>query len=148
MKPFGSEACSLIAVSAVSCAVVLAIPSDAFRFRASESVGPAASLRAPVSFVNLDAKTEVELVRAAKNTWRKGTGLGRIYADLALTELPEDALPPILSLESRSRPPEPPVAVCETPPFLPSLRAEPPTRLPPAGKTDELTFSRNELLGL
>ena len=148
MKPFGSEMSSFLAVGAVLCAVVLAIPPDALCFRASGEADPAVPLRAPVSFVVLDAKTEVELVRAAKDTLRKGTGLGRIYADLARTELPKDALPPVLSAESRSRPPEPPVAVCEMPPFLPSLRAEPPVRLPSAEKTDELTFSRNELLGL
>lgn len=146
MRLFGGEMSSLLSIFLVTAAVAAAFPYDALHFVPCKASDLGRSAGASVSFVELDAATEVKLVRLAKDAWRKGSGQGRIYADLALSELPADPKRPILSFETRSRPPKLGLVACDLPPYLPSQRALPPESLPVLEKPEEMAFSREEML--
>lgn len=146
MTIFNGEVSSLLSIAVVTTAVALAFPYEALNFVPRANVAARRPALAGVSFVDLDAATEVKLVRLAKDAWRKGSGQGRIYADLALPELPEEKKRPVLSFASRTRPPKLASVACDTPPYLPSQRAAPPAALPAAEQTDAVAFSREELL--
>lgn len=147
MKPFGSEVVSLLGVGAVIAAMSLEMPLSAFSFKASPDDDRRAKTDSSVTtFVTLDEQTEAAVIRRAKDTLRKGNAGSREYADLSFSELPEGVKAPVLSLDSRCRPPEPPPAEAGVSPYLPSSGAGVPEKIPLTAGEETLPFTREELL--
>ena len=144
MRHAGDEIVTVLMVLAVPFAVAAVFPYEAVGFRAE---APEKGRERPVvAFVTLDRMTETAAERAAKATWRRDGVLRGLRPDLLASDLPEEPRTPVLSIGARSRPPEPPLAVCEPSPFLPSRRAPAPARIEPEAADEPLTFSREELL--
>lgn len=147
MRSFGSEVLSLLGVGGVAAVLALEMPSAALSFGLPpEEPSDRKAVPASAAVVLLDEQIEATLLRKAKDTWRKGLSGGREYADLSFTELPEGKRASVLTLDSRSRPPEPPLAETGLSPFLPSSGAEAPEKIPLEDRGDPLPFPREELL--
>jgi len=145
MNLFGGESSSVLSVLAVAGSLAVVFP-----FRTLLPAGnpaPETGLsEASAAFVELDERTEADLLGRAKESWRRGE-TGRVSADLVFSRLPERAPEAVLSVGSRSRIPDPPVADGGRISFLPSLRAAAPERIPTDDvRKEPLTFSRKELL--
>lgn len=143
MRPFVGELASVVSVGAIVAALALEFPSAAISFRARPDASPSAEQGAFAAYVFMDEQTEARFLRKAKETWRKS---GREYADLSVVELPEAQKNPVLTLDSRTLPPQPPIAEGGLSPFLPSCRAPEPVRIPAAADKARLPFPREELL--
>ena len=147
MKPFGSEMTSILSVSLVTVAVVLALPPESLTFRPSSGAAVSRPAAPRAAFVTLDAQTETDVLLAVRDTWRKGSReKGRVYADLLFAELPEPPNRPVLTVESRPQAAPLPDVKTGLSPFLPSQRAADPVRLPNGPRDEPLPFSREELL--
>lgn len=141
MRLFGSEMASYASVGAIAVGVALALPVDGFRFRARPMPGGG-----PVcAYVTLDSQTEAALLKKAKDTWRRGGG-SHVYADLVFADLPAEEHKSVLPESPRPRDSSVSVVERGRTPYLPSRGAKPPRRILPMEQTDELTFSRDELL--
>ena len=143
MRPFAGELASAVSVCAVAAALTFELPSAAYSFRAGPDEQLPTENGAFAAYVFMDAPTEAFFLRKAKDTWRKG---GSEYADLSVFALPEEQRQSVLTLDSRNRPPAPPVAEGALSPFLPSCRAPEPVRIPAEADKKTLPFSREELL--
>jgi len=144
LKGFGGEFLSVALVLSIPLGVFVIFPFRAFEFRAAEPV------RSPVraAFVEMTPETERRVLRAARASWREKVGKSRhLRADLFCTELPEDVFRSVLSLCDRTPPPMPPRTGCGWTPFLPSLKAPPPSPVAAgAVEGDGQAFPRKELL--
>ena len=143
MRPFIGELVSAASVGAVIAVLTLEIPSAAYSFRVRADERPHEKRAASAAYVFMNAQTEAFFLRKAKDSWRKG---GSEYADLSVFDLPDEQRQTVLTLESRSHPPSPPIAEGSLSPFLPSCRAPAPVRIPADTRKERLPFSREELL--
>lgn len=134
---------SAIPVALTVAALFAVFPGEALR----RSPRPAVPANRPsASFVALDEREEIEILRRVKDARRKSGGERRVDADLLFSELPEAEKSAILPIESRSRPPAPALAEEAVTPFLPSRRAPAPVRTPDGPTSPVTTFSREEML--
>lgn len=142
MRAVRKETSSILVVALISLGLGVAFPREVLSFRAS---APRA-VPSGAAFVSLDAAAEAALLQSVRESWRKASGTGRLYADLVFTELP--ALPRLRALPIATRGRTPPLpAVADAPgPYLPSVRAPDPAPLPPETVRRQLAFPRDELL--
>lgn len=145
MSVIQNELPALIAILLVTAGVVVEFPREAIGFKGRSDLDSRQTPR-PIFLVTLDSESEGSVMRMARNVLKNGSGGRWICTDLFLSDLPAGECRPLLTIESRSRPPSVPVATRGMTPYLPSLRASPPPRIQPEEAVDTLPFPRSELL--
>ena len=143
MKGLREDILSAAAVLSVPLALALAFPREAICFAASRD---AARSKSSDSIVFLDASAAAKALRMTKILPRSERG--GIAADLLPAELPGADAASMTSVDLQRSPARPSVIESGLSPFLPSRRAEAPTRISGGEAVDELPFPRNELLKL
>lgn len=144
MKSVRSELASMAVVLSVPAVVAAIFPYGALGFRAASSArsGPKAC-----AFVTLTPEAERQAFKSARTSFRRSERDVRwMHADLSADFLPEAALRLDVSVPAVAGPAELPLVKCERVPYLPSAKARPPVRLPPADTDPELPFPRGKLL--
>jgi len=142
-RSVGYELFAMGTVLAISLATVLVFPMTAVGFRAAPT---SADRSAGAAFVLLSEAREKASLAAAKASWQGGLGVRRLRTNLAVGDLPEEVVRPVL--ERRERPAATEAEEVRYAPgaFAPSSAAARPTRIgaeqpvsaPPAFPREEL----------
>ena len=141
-----SELASVATVLAVPMVLVFAFPYAAVTFRATQ---PAEACDPTVSFVDLSVGAERAALRTARTTVQVvGGGVRSLVADLSTAELQVEPRASVLPIEDRTRLAPAQLVEAGRSPFLPSRRADPPTRIATTDEPIPPAFSREELLGI
>ena len=144
MKSVRSELVSMAVVLSVPAVVAVIFPYGALGFRAASSTR---SEPKTCAFVTLTPEAEHQAFKVARTSFRRSErDVRRMHADLSADFPPETALRLDVSVPAAAGPAELPIVKCERVPYLPSAKARPPVRLPPADKDPELPFPREKLL--
>ena len=136
----------LFLVAAFPLPIAAVFPFEAIGFSPAERQE---ARRASCAFVTLGVDEEAAALAAARSAWRSDVGSARrLRVDMAIGELPEDRMPPVMPDAPAFRPAVGDPVAYGGMPLPPSVAAPPPVRIPaeaPVVRSAE-AFPREELL--